>query len=145
MQSEAIKRIHLGAPFGEHLSMEAISMQSDAIKRFHLGAPFGEHLSREAIKKPSEAIRGHQRPSEVTRRPTEAITWLRAVKTRDDKIALELPITIALSSIFGSDGAGATATEPRPVPKHVGCMTRTVTPADRFASCAGPMASSVNA
>ena len=67
------------------------------------------------------------------------------VKTRDDKIALELPITIALSSIFGSDGAGATATEPRPVPKHVGCMTRTVTPADRFASCAGPMASSVNA
>ena len=42
-------------------------------RRFHLGAPFGEHLSREAIKRPSEAIRGHQRPSEAIKKPSEAI------------------------------------------------------------------------
>ena len=42
-------------------------------RRFHLGAPFGEYLSREAIKRPSEAIRGHQRPSEAIKKPSEAI------------------------------------------------------------------------
>ena len=63
------RRFHLGAPFGEYLSREAIKRPSEVIS----GAPFGEHLSREAIKRPSEAIRGHQRPSEAIKKPSEAI------------------------------------------------------------------------
>ena len=48
------RRFHLGAPFGEYLSREAIKRPSEVIS----GAPFGEHLSREAIKRPSEVISG---------------------------------------------------------------------------------------
>ena len=72
LSREAIKRpseVISGAPFGEHLSREAIKRPSEVIS----GAPFGEHLSREAIKRPSEAIRGHQRPSEAIKKPSEAI------------------------------------------------------------------------
>ena len=59
-------------------------MQSEAIKRIHLGAPFGEHLSREAIKKPSEAIRGHSEVIRGHQRASEAIRGHHLVARGED-------------------------------------------------------------
>ena len=59
-------------------------MQSEAIKRIHLGAPFGEHLSREAIKKPSEAIRGHSEAIRGHQRASEGIRGQHLVARGED-------------------------------------------------------------
>ena len=76
LSREAIKRpseVISGAPFGEYLSREAIKSPSEVIS----GAPFGEHLSREAIKSPSEVISGapfgEHLSREAIKRPSEAI------------------------------------------------------------------------